>query len=147
MLSNEGMSKYTSSESDTNKYVSRFEKRIYIPLPGLEARRQMFDIHVGDTPCQLTWKDYCTLADKADGFSWSDISTVVRDALMQPVRKSHFCYLFQASCESRYCKWRTEEMSLFTGWSKSGGEIMVSNRFRRITRTTVKDRWFLKVFE
>ena len=69
MLSNEGMSKYTSSESDTNKYVSRFEKRIYIPLPGLEARRQMFEIHVGDTPCQLTRKDYCTLADKADGFS------------------------------------------------------------------------------
>jgi vacuolar protein-sorting-associated protein 4 len=90
MLSNEGMSKYTSfsfSESDTNKYLSRFEKRIYIPLPGTEARRRMFEIHVGNTPCQLTPKDYRTLADKTDGFSGSDISTVVRDALMQPVRK------------------------------------------------------------
>ena len=31
--------------------------------------------------------DYRTLADRTDGFSGSDISTVVRDALMQPVRK------------------------------------------------------------
>ena len=88
MLSNEGMSKYTSeSESDINKYLCRFEKRIYIPLPGPEARRRMFEIHVGNTPCQLTPKDYRTLADRTDGFSGSDISTVVRDALMQPVRK------------------------------------------------------------
>ena len=47
----------------------------------------MFEIHVGNTPCQLTPKDYRTLADRTDGFSGSDISTIVRDALMQPVRK------------------------------------------------------------
>jgi len=70
-----------------NAIKRRFEKRIYIPLPGPEARRRMFEIHVGNTPCQLTPKDYRTLADRTDGFSGSDISTVVRDALMQPVRK------------------------------------------------------------
>jgi len=70
-----------------NAIKRRFEKRIYIPLPGTEARRRMFEIHVGNTPCQLTPKDYRTLADKTDGFSGSDISTIVRDALMQPVRK------------------------------------------------------------
>ncbi len=47
----------------------------------------MFEIHVGDTPCHLDPKDYRTLADKTDGFSGSDIAIVVRDALMQPVRK------------------------------------------------------------
>ena len=67
--------------------MSRFEKRIYIPLPGPEARRRMFEIHVGNTPCQLTPEDYHNLADRTDGFSGSDISNVVRDALMQPVRK------------------------------------------------------------
>lgn len=67
--------------------LSRFEKRIYIPLPGPEARRRMFQLHVGDTPCELTQKDYRELADKTDGYSGSDISIVVRDALMQPVRK------------------------------------------------------------
>jgi len=65
----------------------RFEKRIYIPLPGPEARRRMFEIHVGNTPCELTPKDYKTLADGTEGYSGSDISIVVRDALMQPVRK------------------------------------------------------------
>ncbi|KAL4068967.1 AAA-domain-containing protein [Scleroderma citrinum] len=65
----------------------RFEKRIYIPLPDLEARKRMFEIHVGSTPCQLTLKDYRLLAERTDGYTGSDISIVVRDALMQPVRK------------------------------------------------------------
>lgn len=45
----------------------RFEKRIYIPLPDLEARKRMFEIHVGSTPCQLTAKDYRLLAERTDG--------------------------------------------------------------------------------
>ncbi|KAI6043776.1 P-loop containing nucleoside triphosphate hydrolase protein [Pisolithus marmoratus] len=65
----------------------RFEKRIYIPLPDKEARKRMFEIHVRSTPCQLTHKDYKMLAERTDGYSGSDISIVVRDALMQPVRK------------------------------------------------------------
>lgn len=70
-----------------NAIKRRFEKRIYIPLPGTEARRRMFQLHVGDTPCELTAKDYRLLAEKTEGYSGSDISVVVRDALMQPVRK------------------------------------------------------------
>ncbi|KAJ7139340.1 AAA-domain-containing protein [Mycena epipterygia] len=70
-----------------NAIKRRFEKRIYIPLPGPEARRHMFELHVGDTPCEMVQKDYCTLADQTDGYSGSDISIVVRDALMQPMRK------------------------------------------------------------
>lgn len=47
----------------------------------------MFEIHVGTTPCELGPKDYRVLADKTEGYSGSDIAIVVRDALMQPVRK------------------------------------------------------------
>lgn len=65
----------------------RFEKRIYIPLPEAEARRRIFELNVGTTPCQLTNKDYKYLADITDGYSGSDIAVVVRDALMQPIRK------------------------------------------------------------
>lgn len=74
----------------------------------------MFELHVGDTPCELTQKDLRLLADKTDGqvirailanvhsnmpssYSGSDIAIVVRDALMQPVRKvlsaTHFKWL------------------------------------------------------
>lgn len=47
----------------------------------------MFEIHIGSTPCQLEPRDYRTLADKTEGYSGSDISTLVHDALMQPIRK------------------------------------------------------------
>ncbi|KNE71253.1 hypothetical protein AMAG_15905 [Allomyces macrogynus ATCC 38327] len=65
----------------------RFEKRIYIPLPDVHARARMFQLHVGNTPCQLGMADYRILADRTDGYSGSDIGVVVREALMQPVRK------------------------------------------------------------
>ncbi|KAF8525207.1 AAA-domain-containing protein [Hysterangium stoloniferum] len=70
-----------------NAIKRRFEKRIYIPLPGPEARKRMFELNVGTTPCELTQKEYRSLASKTDGYTGSDISVVVRDALMQPVRK------------------------------------------------------------
>ncbi|GLG98818.1 Vacuolar protein sorting-associated protein 4B [Gryllus bimaculatus] len=65
----------------------RFEKRIYIPLPEEHARLLMFKLHIGNTPHTLTEEDFKTLAKKTEGYSGADISIVVRDALMQPVRK------------------------------------------------------------
>lgn len=65
----------------------RFEKRIYIPLPEQEARERLFKLNVGDTPCQLTPADYRELAKQTEGYTGSDIAVLVRDALMQPVRK------------------------------------------------------------
>ena len=65
----------------------RFEKRVYIPLPDLDARRRMFELNVGSTPCTLSVQDYRALAERTEGYSGSDIAIVVRDALMQPVRK------------------------------------------------------------
>ncbi|SGY68082.1 BQ5605_C004g02846 [Microbotryum silenes-dioicae] len=65
----------------------RFEKRIYIPLPEPDARKRMFELNVGTTPCTLSQQEYRTLASKTEGYSGSDLAVVVRDALMQPVRK------------------------------------------------------------
>merc|ERR1719483_2024010 len=65
----------------------RFEKRIYIDLPDEHARTHMFKLNMGDTPCTITEEEYRQLGSRTDGYSGSDISIVVRDALMQPVRK------------------------------------------------------------
>ncbi|KAK7114143.1 vacuolar protein sorting-associated protein 4-like isoform X2 [Littorina saxatilis] len=65
----------------------RFEKRIYIPLPEAAARTEIFKIHLGSTPHCLTEADMRELGQRSDGYSGADISIVVRDALMQPVRK------------------------------------------------------------
>ena len=64
----------------------RFEKRVYISLPDEAARTHMFKVHVGDTPNTLTEADYKTLGQRTDGFSGSDISVVVRDAMYEPLR-------------------------------------------------------------
>jgi len=65
----------------------RFEKRIYIPLPEAPARATMFKLSMGSTPTKITDAEYNVLAQKTDGYSGADINLVVRDALMQPVRK------------------------------------------------------------
>jgi len=64
----------------------RFEKRIYIPLPEEPARASMFQIHLGDTPHTLNKENYKQLGAATELYSGSDIATVVRDAMMQPIR-------------------------------------------------------------
>ncbi|RFU30858.1 hypothetical protein B7463_g5503, partial [Scytalidium lignicola] len=63
----------------------RFQRRVHISLPDFQARTKMFEIAVGTTPCELTSEDYRTLGKLSEGYSGSDISIAVQDALMQPV--------------------------------------------------------------
>ncbi|KAJ3048271.1 Vacuolar protein sorting-associated protein 4 [Rhizophlyctis rosea] len=80
----------------------RFEKRIYIPLPDPNARARMFGLNVGSTPCRLAQHDYKELATRTEGFSGSDIAVLVRDALMEPVRKVQMATHFkQVTAPSR----------------------------------------------
>lgn len=67
--------------------LRRFEKKIYIGLPEEPARQTIFKIHIGNTPNTLTDEDFRALAKKTGRYSGADISVLVRDALMQPVRK------------------------------------------------------------
>lgn len=46
----------------------------------------MFKLHLGSTPNDLTEQDF-TLGRKTEGYSGADVSIIVRDALMQPVRR------------------------------------------------------------
>lgn len=64
----------------------RFEKRIYIALPELNARLFMFRHHLGNTRNTISDENLKELAKRTEGYSGADISIVVRDALMQPVR-------------------------------------------------------------
>lgn len=65
----------------------RFEKRIYIPLPEAPARVIMFKLHLGNTSHTLNEEDFKKLANATNGYSGADISIIVRDALMQPIRQ------------------------------------------------------------
>ena len=68
-------------------FWSSFEKKLYIPLPEESRRRQIFEIHIGNTAHALSPNDFNQLAKRTDGYSGADIGIVVRDALMMPIRK------------------------------------------------------------
>jgi len=65
----------------------RFEKRVYIPLPEPEARAIMVKLHLGDTPNNLSESDFDTLGRLTEGASGSDIKVLVKEALMEPLRR------------------------------------------------------------
>ncbi|EEC43405.1 vacuolar protein [Phaeodactylum tricornutum CCAP 1055/1] len=65
----------------------RFEKRVYIPLPEAEARSYMLKLHLGDTPNDLEEEDFDRLGTITEGASGSDIQVLVKEALMEPLRR------------------------------------------------------------
>ncbi|RDW67985.1 hypothetical protein BP6252_09381 [Coleophoma cylindrospora] len=65
----------------------RFQRRVHISLPDTAARTTMFELSVGTTPCDLKPADFKKLGEMSEGYSGSDITIAVQDALMQPVRK------------------------------------------------------------
>jgi len=63
------------------------KKRVYIPLPEPEARAIMVKLHLGDTPNNLSESDFDTLGRLTEGASGSDIKVLVKEALMEPLRR------------------------------------------------------------
>jgi len=66
--------------------VRRFERRIYVPLPDLEARKEIFRIHLKGVELEED-VDLAELAELTVGYSGSDIRLVCREAAMEPVRE------------------------------------------------------------
>lgn len=65
----------------------RFERRIYIPLPEENARRELFKLNINKTNHSLTEEDFVLLAKRTENYSGADIAVLVRDAIYEPVRK------------------------------------------------------------
>ena len=64
----------------------RLEKRIYIPLPDKEGRRELFRINMKG--CEIGDKvNLDLLAEHSDGYSGADVANVCRDAAMMSVRR------------------------------------------------------------
>lgn len=80
----------------------RFQKRIYIPLPDEAARKAMFRIHFGKEAHTLTDEDFDYLAKKTEGYSGSDISGMVNQALLSPLQKMQKADYFYIGRDSKY---------------------------------------------
>lgn len=64
----------------------RFDKLLYIPVPDLESRKEIFKIHLGGRPLA---EDVSTdeLANKTEGYSGADIQAVCDSATMVAIRR------------------------------------------------------------
>lgn len=65
----------------------RFQKRIYISLPDATARAGIMRNKGGKTKNTVTEEQWVELGNASEGYSGSDISIVVNEALMMPVRR------------------------------------------------------------
>eukprot|EP00758_Cryptobia_borreli_P008052 Tbor_TRINITY_DN5354_c0_g3::TRINITY_DN5354_c0_g3_i2::g.4610::m.4610/K07767/KATNA1; katanin p60 ATPase-containing subunit A1 len=66
----------------------RLEKRIYIPLPDLEGRREFLRTYIKKSGVTIDSSiNLEELATSTDGFSGADLNIVCRDAAMMPMRR------------------------------------------------------------
>ena len=70
-----------------NAMLSRFEKRVHVPLPDMKARTGIFKIHTEGVDTALTDEDYIELAVRSEGYSGRDIANVCREVIMLPIRE------------------------------------------------------------
>jgi transitional endoplasmic reticulum ATPase len=63
----------------------RFDRLIYIPVPDLEARRKIFEIHTRDKPLAKD-VDLDILATSSERFTGADIASVCNEATMFSIR-------------------------------------------------------------
>jgi SpoVK/Ycf46/Vps4 family AAA+-type ATPase len=67
-------------------FIRRFQKRIYVPLPNIDARREMLHIYAKD----LTFAkdmDYSTLVERTDGYTGSDLHDIFQAAQTKVARE------------------------------------------------------------
>jgi vacuolar protein-sorting-associated protein 4 len=66
--------------------LRRFERKILVPMPDKETRKKVMKLHSG-THHTLSDSDFEYLAEHTEGYSGSDLSTLVNDALMRPIKQ------------------------------------------------------------
>lgn len=66
----------------------RLDKKIFVPLPDNETRKEIFHIHLQGRPCEADTLDWNKLSSLSDGYVSSDIALVVNDAARKAARKN-----------------------------------------------------------
>ena len=80
-----------------NAMLSRFEKRVHVPLPDLKGRAGIFKIHTEGVDSNLTDEDFIELGVRSEGYSGRDIANVCREVIMMPVRELDMSGLLEDS--------------------------------------------------
>ena len=67
--------------------VRRFSRRLYIPLPDFESRLYHVKNLMSKQKNVLSERDFLTIARLTDGYSGSDLTSLAKDAAMEPLRE------------------------------------------------------------
>lgn len=67
--------------------LRRFVKRVYVPLPDTEARKQILEKLLVKGGSPLDQRDLFKVASETDGYSGSDLAALVQDAALMPLRE------------------------------------------------------------
>lgn len=68
----------------------RFTRRIYIPLPDPETRRSLVEIMLKKAANDVTEDEMAKTVEMTDGYSCADITTLLRESAMVPLRECKF---------------------------------------------------------
>ncbi|KYN00487.1 PREDICTED: fidgetin-like protein 1 [Cyphomyrmex costatus] len=71
----------------------RLVKRLYVPLPEFEARKQIIDNLLKSVNHNLNEEDITRIAKKSAGYSGADMTNLCKEASMEPIRSIPFSQL------------------------------------------------------
>lgn len=71
----------------------RLVKRLYVPLPELQAREQIINNLLSSVRHNLDEADIVRIADKSAGYSGADMTNLCKEASMEPIRSIPFSQL------------------------------------------------------
>ena len=74
-------------------------KRLYVPLPGPEARRQIVRSLMKGEKNVLNEEDVERIVDATDGYSGADMTNLCRDAAIGPIRSIDYSQIGDVSKE------------------------------------------------
>ena len=99
--------------------TGRIDKMVYVPLPDLEARKEMFAIHLKGRPVEEEI-DVASLAEQTEGYIASDIAYIVNDSAMvaaftrKKISKEHL----DTSIHNTHPSVRSESLKAYDGIKK-----------------------------
>jgi len=73
--------------------LRRFTARIFLPLPNSDARAQMFRNKLKLTKNDMSEDDIKNIASKTEGYSFADLSALIAEAAMEPIRSLDYTQL------------------------------------------------------
>jgi len=77
--------------------LSRFQKKVYVPLPDLAARSAIFMIETEGVGMAMDDDDFVELGVRSEGYSGRDISNVCQEVIMIPIRELDMSGLLEDS--------------------------------------------------